>query len=79
MARAVPTTSQQARGDVPAKDNKGAVWGTDSNTAGGGVWAQQSSKREKLSELLTDLNAEGVDTGEFWCGGTLFELQSSPH
>lgn len=65
MGRSVPTTSQQARGDVSANNNKGPVWGTDSNTTGGGVWAQQSSKREKLSELLTDLNSEGVDTGEF--------------
>lgn len=72
MARSVPTTSQQARGGVPSNNNKGSVWGTDSNTAGGGVWAQQSSKREKLSELLTDLNAEGVDTGEFFGGHFVF-------
>jgi len=63
MARAVPTTSQQNTAAAPTpKDNKGPVWGVDSNTAGGGVWAQTSAKRDKLNELLTDLNAEGFDT-----------------
>lgn len=43
--------------------SQGAVWGVDSNTAGGGVWAQTSAKKDKLNELLTELNGEGVDTG----------------
>mmetsp|Transcript_15658 Transcript_15658/g.28433 ORF Transcript_15658/g.28433 Transcript_15658/m.28433 type:complete len:519 (+) Transcript_15658:1-1557(+) len=37
--------------------------GTDSNTTGGGVWAQTSAKRDKLNELLTELNTSGVETG----------------
>ena len=43
--------------------SQGAIWGVDSNTAGGGVWAQTSAKKDKLNELLTELNGEGVDTG----------------
>lgn len=62
MARPVPTASRQAAASPPT-DNKGPVWGVDSNTAGGGVWAQTSAKKDKLNELLTDLNAEGVETG----------------
>jgi hypothetical protein len=42
---------------------QGAIWGVDSNTQGGGVWSQTSAKKEKLNELLTELNGEGVDTG----------------
>ena len=63
MARPVPTTSQQAA--APASPGKsGPSWGVDANTAGGGVWAQTSAKKEKLNELLTELNSEGVDTGK---------------
>ena len=65
MARTVPTTSQQAAGAAPT-NNAPNMWGTDSNTAGGGVWAQTSGKKDKLNELLTELNAEGVDTGELF-------------
>ena len=57
----VPTTSQQA--SVLPSSKSGPTWGTDANTAGGGVWAQTSAKREKLAELLTELNSTGVDTG----------------
>ena len=63
MARRLPTSFQQAAVESPSRNNPGPVWGVDSNTAGGGVWAQTSAKREKLSELLTELNASGVDTG----------------
>jgi len=63
MARAVPTTSQQAAAATPTDTSKAPAWGVDSNTAGGGVWAQTSAKKDKLNELLTELNAEGVDTG----------------
>ncbi|KAL3807457.1 hypothetical protein ACHAXA_002717 [Cyclostephanos tholiformis] len=56
----VPTTSQQA--SVLPSSKSGPTWGTDANTAGGGVWAQTSAKREKLAELLTELNSTGVDT-----------------
>ncbi|KAL7548577.1 hypothetical protein ACHAWF_018871 [Thalassiosira exigua] len=63
MARSAPTTSQQAATVSPSPPDKGPVWGVDSNTAGGGVWAQTSAKRDKLNELLTELNADGVDTG----------------
>lgn len=62
MARPVPSSFQQV--ESPSRSNPGPVWGTDSNTVGGGVWAQTSAKKEKLNELLTELNASGVDTGE---------------
>lgn len=64
MARAAPNASQQAAA-AASPSSPGAAgpsWGTDSNTAGGGVWAQASAKKEKLNELLTELNANGVDT-----------------
>lgn len=65
MAQSTPTsksTSPDARSSQSSK--QGAIWGVDSNTAGGGVWAQTSAKKDKLNELLTELNAEGVvDTG----------------
>ena len=32
--------------------------GVDSNTAGGGVWAQTSAKRDKLGELKMELDWE---------------------
>lgn len=71
MARPVPTTSQAAKATSPPPTNQGPVWGTDSNTAGGGVWAQTSAKKDKLNELLTELNAEGVDTSKFSTARTL--------
>ena len=58
----VPTTSQQA--SAPPTSKPGPTWGTDTNTAGGGVWSQTSAKRDKMAELLTELNSTGVDTGE---------------
>lgn len=65
MAQSTPTsksTSPDAKSSQSTK--QGAIWGVDSNTAGGGVWAQTSAKKDKLNELLTELNAEGVvDTG----------------
>jgi len=63
-ARSVPAPSQQASpGDTaPTNRNKGPLLGVDAKTGEGGVWAQTSSKREKLQELLTELNAEGADT-----------------
>ncbi len=61
MARPVPSSFPQS---AESSRNPGPVWGTDSNTAGGGVWAQTSAKKEKLNELLTELNASGVDTGK---------------
>ena len=69
MARSVPNHASQTQKSPPAAHlspgSAGPSWGVDANTAGGGVWAQNSSKREKLNELLTELNAEGVDTGTF--------------
>mmetsp|Transcript_35972 Transcript_35972/g.86832 ORF Transcript_35972/g.86832 Transcript_35972/m.86832 type:complete len:637 (-) Transcript_35972:527-2437(-) len=62
MARTIPTTSQQAAAP-PSPGNQGPSWGVDANTAGGGVWAQTSAKKDKLNELLTELNSDGVDTG----------------
>ncbi|KAL9188364.1 hypothetical protein ACHAXT_006742 [Thalassiosira profunda] len=57
MAQRAPAAPPQAAAAAPPS------WGVDSNTAGGGVWAQTSAKKEKLNELLTELNADGVDTG----------------
>jgi len=59
MARSDPNKPKPAISPGSA----GPSWGTDTNTAGGGVWAQNSSKREKLNELLTELKENGVDTG----------------
>jgi hypothetical protein len=64
MARPLPTSYPQTAGETPPRSNTGPVWGTDSNTAGGGVWAQTSAKKEKLNELLTEFSATGVDTGK---------------
>ena len=61
MARSDPNKPKPA----VSPGSAGPSWGTDANTAGGGVWAQNSSKREKLNELLTELNADGVDTGTY--------------
>lgn len=63
MARPLPSSFPQAA-ESPSRNTPGPMWGTDSNTAGGGVWAQTSAKKEKLNELLTELNASGVDTGK---------------
>ena len=41
----------------PANPNKPLV-GVDSNTAGGGVWAQTSAKRDKLAELKLEIPPE---------------------
>lgn len=61
MAPAVPTTSQQtARAKSPGA--QGPSWGVDANTKGGGVWANTSAKKEKLAELLTEMNSDGIDT-----------------
>ena len=69
MARSFPNNASQTKKSLPtaplSPGSAGPSWGVDANTAGGGVWAQNSSKREKLNELLTELNAEGVDTGTF--------------
>ena len=65
QSRPVPTTSQQAAAASPTPPSSSSAiptFGTDPNSVGGGVWAQTSSKREKLAELLTELNATGVDT-----------------
>ena len=59
MARSDPNKPKPAISPGSA----GPSWGVDANTAGGGVWAQNSSKREKLNELLTELKENGVDTG----------------
>lgn len=72
MAQTLPKSNPSATttttsGNVDKKTQtaaQGAIWGVDSNTAGGGVWAQTSAKKDKLNELLTDLNGEGVDTGK---------------
>lgn len=61
MARTDPNKTKPAISPGSA----GPSWGTDANTAGGGVWAQNSSKREKLNELLTELKETGVDTGTY--------------
>ncbi len=37
---------------------KGPIIGVDSNTAGGGVWAQTSAKRDKLGELKMEIKAD---------------------
>jgi len=65
MARSIPNanTSKQAATEKSSPGKQGPSWGVDANNASGGVWAQTSSKKEKLAELLTELNAEGVDTG----------------
>ena len=65
QSRPVPTTSQQvaaASPTLPSSSSAIPTFGTDPNSVGGGVWAQTSSKREKLAELLTELNGTGVDT-----------------
>lgn len=38
---------------------KGPIIGVDSNTAGGGVWAQTSAKRDKIVELKSEMT-EGI-------------------
>ena len=44
------------KGDRAAKEKpKGPIIGVDSNTEGGGVWAQTNAKREKLGELKLEL------------------------
>ena len=60
MARSDPN---KPKSSAISPGSAGPSWGTDANTAGGGVWAQNSSKREKLNELLTELKENGVDTG----------------
>ena len=65
QSRPVPTTSQQSAAASPTPPSSSSAiptFGTDPNSVGGGVWAQTSSKREKLAELLTELNGTGVDT-----------------
>lgn len=65
MARSLPKSSSSEKVEPKTQTAaQGAIWGVDSNTAGGGVWAQTSAKKDKLNELLTDLNGEGVDTGK---------------
>lgn len=61
MARSSPNKPTTTNSD--STNQQGAIWGVDSNTSGGGVWAQTSAKKDKLNELLTELNEEGVDTG----------------
>jgi len=56
MARPLPRSSASSSTTGSATNKEGgAIWGVDSNTAGGGVWAQTSAKRDKLNELLTEL------------------------
>ncbi|KAL7473913.1 hypothetical protein ACHAXS_014344 [Conticribra weissflogii] len=56
MASPLPKSSASSSKTGPATNKEGgAIWGVDSNTAGGGVWAQTSAKRDKLNELLTEL------------------------
>jgi hypothetical protein len=77
MAQPLPrsTNSGKAATDTSSKTPT-AIWGVDSNTAGGGVWAQTSAKKDKLNELLTDLNGEGIDTGKL---GVLMSCVSYEH
>ncbi|KAL3802252.1 hypothetical protein HJC23_001796 [Cyclotella cryptica] len=67
MAQRSPSKPQPSGSgnDKPSAStpSTGAIWGVDSNTAGGGVWAQTSAKKDKLNELLTELNSQGVETG----------------
>lgn len=68
MAPSSPSKPQPSVTGSPDKPSTstpstGAIWGVDSNTAGGGVWAQTSAKKDKLNELLTELNSQGVETG----------------
>jgi hypothetical protein len=67
MAQPLPRSSNSSKAATDTSNKtpaNGAIWGVDSNTAGGGVWAQTSAKKDKLNELLTDLNGEGIDTGK---------------
>ncbi|KAL7507376.1 hypothetical protein ACHAXN_004563 [Cyclotella atomus] len=77
MAQPLPrsTNSGKAATDTSSKTPT-AIWGVDSNTAGGGVWAQTSAKKDKLNELLTDLNGEGIDTGKL--GMESLDLAANP-
>lgn len=71
MAQSIPSNKPKSTTDnttttattAKSPGAAGPSWGVDANTEGGGVWANTSSKKEKLNELLTDLNATGVDTG----------------
>ncbi|KAL7455166.1 hypothetical protein ACHAWC_006722, partial [Mediolabrus comicus] len=64
MARSLPKSSTTTTTTNNNNNKPNApMFGVDSNTQGGGVWAQTSSKREKLAELLTELKETGVDTG----------------
>ncbi len=47
------STSKNLGGDVKKKN--GPIIGVDSNTEGGGVWAQTNAKRDKLGELKLEL------------------------
>jgi hypothetical protein len=64
MARPLPNKSSSTSSTAVNTNNNAPIWGVDSNTQGGGVWAQTSAKRDKLSELLTELrDSSGIDTG----------------
>ena len=43
------------QGTKKVDNDQGPMFGVDSNTAGGGVWAQTSAKRDKLGELKLEL------------------------
>eukprot|EP00557_Chaetoceros_sp_GSL56_P006623 CAMPEP_0176488036 /NCGR_PEP_ID=MMETSP0200_2-20121128/6477_1 /TAXON_ID=947934 /ORGANISM="Chaetoceros sp., Strain GSL56" /LENGTH=564 /DNA_ID=CAMNT_0017884957 /DNA_START=400 /DNA_END=2094 /DNA_ORIENTATION=- len=49
---------QQQRRQSPSPSSQGPWIGVDSNTEGGGVWAQTNAKRDKLGELRLELRHE---------------------
>ncbi|KAL7495122.1 hypothetical protein ACHAWT_009251 [Skeletonema menzelii] len=60
MARSTPNTTTNNNNTVKKPISP---FGVDSNTTGGGIWEQTSTKKTKLNELLTELTERGIDTG----------------
>ena len=59
-----PPTGGEKSGPASVAAGTGGITNANAAAGGGGVWAQTSAKKEKLAELLTELNSTGVDTGE---------------
>ncbi len=60
MAQTTPINKNRGGGDSSNNTStndkpKGPIIGVDSDTEGGGVWAQQSAKRDKLGELKMEI------------------------
>jgi len=63
MARSTPNTPSTTTTSTPTTPKPISPFGVDSNTTGGGIWEQTSTKKTKLNELLSELTERGIDTG----------------